>query len=199
MAAAELSSPKLSARFCRLVLRLFGWKIEAPLPTTRKAVIIAAPHTSNLDGLLLVMITRAIAMDSKWLVKDTWTKPPIGWLTRRVGAVGVDRSKKNGMVGQMAEIFESTDDFLLMVPPEGTRSLAEHWRSGFYRIALEAEVPILPSVLDYANKRGVFHEPIALTGDVTTDMDAIRAVYGDMAQIAKKPEKYGPVRLRDEA
>ena len=192
-------SPKFSARISRLALKFTrGWRIEGELPTVPKSVMIAAPHTSNIDGLLLVLLTRSVGMDAKWMVKDTWTKWPIGILTKAVGAVPVNRQQANGLVGQMVEQFEQHDEFILLVPPEGTRSRAEHWRSGFYRIATEADVPIVPAYLDYSRRRGGFGPPITATGDVTVDMDAIREFYANGPEMARDGAKWGPVRLRDE-
>ena len=192
-------SPKMSARLARFALWFTrGWRIEGPLPDVPKTVMIAAPHTSNMDGLLLVLLTRSVGMDAKWMVKDTWTKFPIGLFTKSVGAVPVNRSQANGLVGQMVEQFEQNDEYILLVPPEGTRSRAEHWRSGFYRIASEANVPIVPAYVDYSRRRGGFGPPIMPTADLTPDMDAIREYYANGPEMAKVPEKWGPVRLRDE-
>jgi 1-acyl-sn-glycerol-3-phosphate acyltransferase len=175
-----------------------GWRLEGDVPTEPRAVILAGPHTSNIDGLLLVLLTRSVGMNAKWMVKDTWSKPPMGWVLDPVGAVPIDRSRANGMVGQMTDEFAKRDHFHLMIPPEGTRSLTEHWKSGFYSIALASDVPVVPSYLDYRRKRGGFGEAITLTGDRRADMDKLREFYKDGAAMARYPEKYGPVRLRDE-
>lgn len=168
------------------------------MPTEPHAVMLAAPHTSNLDGLLLVLLTRSVGMRAYWMVKDTWVKPPMGWLTKRVGAVPIDRKKSNGVVGQMVEEFEQRDRFLLMIPPEGTRSRAEHWKSGFYQIALTAGVPVIPSYVDYRTRRAGFGPAFTLTGDKRVDMDVLREFYRHGAEMAKAPEKFGPIHLRDE-
>jgi 1-acyl-sn-glycerol-3-phosphate acyltransferase len=196
--APKSSTP--SARLARIGLKLLGgWKFEGPLPTESSSVILAGPHTSNLDGLLLVLITRSVGLRSSWMVKDTWTKAPIGWITKRVGAVGVNRREASGMVGQMAAQFASRDVFHLMIPPEGTRSRAEHWRSGFYHLALDADVPVSASCLDYRTKRGRIGAPYRLTGDKVVDMDHFRREYAEGAEMARYPDNFGPIRLRDEA
>jgi 1-acyl-sn-glycerol-3-phosphate acyltransferase len=137
-------------------------------------------------------------MPISWLIKDVWTKPPFGGLVRAVGGVAVDRSRPNGMVGQMIEAFARHDDLHLVIPPEGTRSRTEYWKSGFYRIALGAGVPVVPGFLDYSTKTGGFGPPIDLSGNVTTDMDKLREFYKNGAGMARHPEKFGPVRLREE-
>lgn len=179
-------------------LRLLRWEFApSELPPPR-AVILAVPHTTNLDGLLLVLLTRSVGIAGHWMVKDTWVRPPIGWLTRRVGAVGVDRGKATGMVGQMTQRFAENEEFRLLVPPEGTRSRVDHWKSGFYRMALEADVPVVPSYVDYRTRRGGFLPAIELTGDPGTDMDAIRAAYPDAREMARHPDRVGPIELNDE-
>lgn len=190
-----------SARAARLGLKLCGgWTFEpSPMPPDQ-AVMLALPHTTNTDGLLLVLVTRSIGLQANWMVKDFWLKPPFGWIVRRVGGVPVDRRKSTGMVGQMAERFAHQERFHLMVPPEGTRGLTEHWKSGFYRIAVAADVVVVPAFLDYRTKRAGFGEAMRMTGDRAADMDRIRAHYDELggAAMAKHPEKFGPIRLDDE-
>ncbi|MBK7580473.1 MAG: 1-acyl-sn-glycerol-3-phosphate acyltransferase [Myxococcales bacterium] len=189
----------LSARGARAALRaLGGWRFVGEIPEPRRAVCLATPHTDNMDGLLLVLLAKSVGMTIKWMVKDAWVKPPIGYLIRGVGGVPVDRTRANGMVGQMAEEFARLDDFYLAIPPEGTRGRTEYWKSGFYRIALEAGVPVVPGFLDYGKKEGGFGPALTMTGDVRADMDAIRAFYEQKKPTARHPEKFGPIRLREE-
>jgi 1-acyl-sn-glycerol-3-phosphate acyltransferase len=179
---------------------LGGWRYVGEVPAVPKAVCLAVPHTDNLDGLLMVLLAQSVGMSISWMVKDAWTKPPVGWLVRGFGGVPVDRRKANGMVGQMVAQFERQERLYLVIPPEGTRTRAEHWRSGFYRIALGAKVPVVPGFLDYRTKVGGFGEPIEMTGDVRHDMDRLRAFYGvDAAAMARHPEKFGPIRLAEES
>lgn len=189
----------LSARLARASLRAMGgWRFEGGHPIPRKAVCLAVPHTDNLDGVLLVALAQSIGMSISWMVKDVWGKPPHGYLVKGVGGVPVDRSKANGLVGQMVAEFERRDDFYLVIPPEGTRSRVEYWKSGFYHIAMKANVPVLPGYLDYSRKVGGFYEPVTLTGNVRADMDVLRETYADAVGMAKSPEKFGPIRLREE-
>lgn len=189
----------LSARFARAVLKaLGGWRFVGEIPEPRRAVCLAVPHTDNMDGLLLVLLAQSVGMQISWMVKDAWAKPPVGVLIDAVGGVPVDRSKPHGMVEQMTAEFARRDDFYLVIPPEGTRSRTEHWKSGFYRIALAAKVPVVPGFLDYRQKQGGFGPPIELTGDVQKDMDAIRAFYDKARPEPRHPEKFGPIRLREE-
>lgn len=163
-----------------------------------RAVCLAVPHTTNSDGLLLVLLTKSVGMSISWMVKDTWTKGIFGPIVRGVGGIGIDRSAPHGMVGQMIDELGRREHLHLVIPPEGTRSLTERWKSGFYHIAVGAKVPVVPAYIDYRNKTGSFGDPIEMTGDVHTDMDRIRAVYTEARDMAAVPENFGPIRLREE-
>jgi 1-acyl-sn-glycerol-3-phosphate acyltransferase len=188
----------LSRRLASLSLRAAGWRFEGTVPTDRKFVCLATPHTSNWDGVLLLALAASIELPIAWMVKASWVDGPLGPALRRLGAVPIDRSAAHNIVDQMVEEFRRRDSLALVIPPEGTRGRADHWKSGFYYIALRAGVPIVPGFLDFSRKRGGFGPPIHLTGDVGADMDRIRAFYAAMAPTAYAPDNFGPIRLRDE-
>jgi len=164
----------------------------------KKAVCLAVPHTSNWDGLLLVALLRSLGLEMQWMLKDSWMKGPLEPIMRGVGAVGIDRSHATHVVDQMIEEFRRRDHFLLGIPPEGTRSRAAFWKSGFYHIALGAGVPVIPGYLDYGRKRAGLGPPITLTGNARDDMDKIRAYYAKMNPTPHYPAKFGPIVLREE-
>ncbi len=182
----------------RLSLQLVGWKYEGPVPPEKKYVLLAVPHTSNWDGLLLIGLTRSIGLQIDWMVKDAWVKGPMGPPMRRLGAVAIDRSRSRNVVEQMIEQFRARDAFVLAIPPEGTRSRAEAWKSGFYHIARGADVPVVPGYLDFGRKRAGLGAAITLTGDVRADMDRIRAFYKEKNPTAYDPSAFSPIRLREE-
>jgi 1-acyl-sn-glycerol-3-phosphate acyltransferase len=179
-------------------LHLAGWKVDTDKPTPKKYVCLAFPHTSNWDGLLLLLLTQSIGMSMSWMIKSEWTRGPMGVVLNRLGAVGIERSSSHNIVQSMIEKLKSADELVLVIPPEGTRKRAEYWKSGFYHIARGANVPVVPAYLDYANKRGGFGPPIDLTGDVKADMDKIRAFYESVRAEGKVPASVGPMRLKDE-
>ena len=180
-------------------LQLAGWRFETGLPPEKKYVALAVPHTSNWDGLLLVTLLRGIGLDMQWMIKDSWVKSPLGPVLRGLGAVAVNRDTATNMVDQMIAEFQKRESFVLGIPPEGTRSRAPHWKSGFYRIALGASVPVVPGYLDFKRKRAGLGPAITMTGDVRADMDKLRAFYEEKKPTAFIPANFGPILLREEA
>lgn len=186
-------------RIASLSLRLVGWEFETELPDERQYVCLAYPHTSNWDGLMLLSLAQSLGLTINWMIKDDWVKGPLGIALRRLGAVAIDRSGKHHIVDQMIEAFHTHDELALVIPPEGTRGRADHWRSGFYHIALGADVPVVPGYLDYGRKRAGFGPARRMTGDVRADMDELRAFYDRVKPQGKVPGNVGPIRLREEA
>jgi len=189
----------ITDRAASLALRLAGWSFETELPREKKYVVLAVPHTSNWDGLLLVALAQAIRLPMAWMIKAEWVRGPAGALLRRLGAVAIDRDRAGDVVGQMVDELRRRDEMVLVIPPEGTRGRADYWKSGFYRIALGADVPVVPGYLDFRRKRAGFGPAIRMTGDVHADMDKIRAFYETQAPTALDPDQFGPIRLREEA
>lgn len=174
-----------------------GWQTENHIPQhTRKAVVIGAPHTSNWDGVLIVALTWALGLRLCWLIKHSAYRWPFRTILRFLGAVPVDRRGAKGMVGVVAEQLTQADAIFLALAPEGTRKSVTHWKSGFYRIALEAKVPLVFGYLDYSRKRSGLSEPFHPSGDIVADMDHIRAFYEQIQ--GHRPEGMSPVRLREE-
>jgi 1-acyl-sn-glycerol-3-phosphate acyltransferase len=183
----------------QLPLRLAGWKFEGEKPTEKKCVVLAWPHTSNWDGLLLVALAQSIGLEMSWMIKSDWVKGPMGMVLRPLGAVAVDRKGAHNLVDQMVEQLNTRDELVLVIPPEGTRRRADTWKSGFYHIARGANVPVVPGYLDYSRKRAGLGPAIHLTGDVKADMDAIRAFYSRVDAKGKVQAHVGPIALRDES
>jgi 1-acyl-sn-glycerol-3-phosphate acyltransferase len=180
------------------LLHAAGWRLEGTVPRVDKCVVLGVPHTSNWDGVLLLATAVSEGIDLAFMIKDDWLRGPLGPIMRRLGAVGIDRAHAHNVVAAMIRELRTRDRLWLVIPPEGTRSRAEHWKSGFYRIARGAEVPVVPGYLDYRRKRVGLGDPIYLTGDVGADMDRIRAFYADKAPTGFAHDKFGPIRLRDE-
>jgi len=181
----------------RAFLRITGWAPEGERPSAPRFVLIAAPHTSNWDLAYLLALSEVYDLHISWMGKHQIFRWPFGGLFRALGGIPIRRTERADRVSAMAKEFSERERFALVVPAEATRSWAPHWKSGFYHIARRAEVPIVLGFLDYRRRRGGFGPALLASGDVTRDMDVIRAFYGD--KVGKYPEKFGPIRLAEEA
>ncbi len=181
-----------------LYLRARRWRFETSLPQVKKYVIVAYPHTSNWDGINLVMCAQSVGVKLRWMVKRSLIDGPLGPGFLKLGAVPIDRSKTNNLVDQMVAEFAKRDEFALAVPPEGTRSKRDYWKSGFYHIARGANVPVVPGYLDFERRVAGLGEPIRMTGDVGRDMDRIRDFYRALNPIGRHHDLAGQIRLRAE-
>lgn len=160
-------------------LKLTGWKVEGSLPPNcKKSVFIAAPHTSNWDLPYTLMVAFALRLNIYWMGKEELFRPPFRHLMMWLGGIPVAREKCNNLVAASAEAIQAADGPLqLVVPPEGTRSKARYWKTGFYYIAVSAQVPIVMAYMDYAQKRSGLGPVFQPTGDIEADMAAIKAFY----------------------
>jgi 1-acyl-sn-glycerol-3-phosphate acyltransferase len=176
------------------ILRLLGWKVEARLPKARKFVLVGAPHTSNWDFILMLLILNALGLPLNWVGKDSLFNGSFGGLMRRLGGIPVDRSVRNGFVDQMVAEFERRESMILVVAPEGTRGKSEYWKTGFYYIAQGAKVPIALGYVDYAQKIGGIGTSLQPSGDIQADMLPIARFYAGIT--GKHPQLQGEIRIR---
>lgn len=158
--------------------------------------MVAAPHTSNWDFIMMLAMAWATGVKPVWLGKKEMFAGPAGWLFRKLGGVAVDRENPVGLVDHMVGRASDGSPIAILIPPEGTRSKETHWKSGFRRIALGADVPVLLSFLDQPTRTGGYGPLLRMTDDVATDMDEIRAFYAD--KHGMKPGRFTPPRLREE-
>jgi len=165
----------------KAILRLFGWNTNGALPDgIKKAVVVSAPHTSYWDFVVGRLTFWAIRINIRFLIKKESFVFPLGWLMERIGGLPVDRGKfKSNMVSQVVQMFREHDELVVVITPEGTRRRVEHWKKGFYLIAMEAGVPLALSFIDYRTRTGgvgpVFHP----SGDYEKDMIFIQDFYRD--------------------
>lgn len=182
---------------CRSYLLMRGWTLVGG-PAHPKFIMLAVPHTSNWDLPTMLGIGFAIDLRLSWMGKSQLFRfPLLGWLLKQIGGIPVRRDKATGAVDQMVEVFRNSDHLELAIAPEGTRSLTPEWRSGFYHIALKAQVPIVMGFIDWGQKRAGTGPAFIPTGDMTKDMDQLRAFYADKKGLY--PDLFGPVRLKEEA
>lgn len=160
-------------------LKLTGWKIEGSLPpSASKSVLIAAPHTSNWDLPYTLMVAFALRLNIYWMGKAQIFRPPFRGLMMWLGGIPVARETANNLVAASAAALKAADGPVqLIVPPEGTRSKTRQWKTGFYHIAVSAQVPIVLAYMDYEKKVSGLGEIFVPTGDVEVDIAAIKAFY----------------------
>lgn len=174
------------------ILGVLGWRLEGQAPEESKYVAIFAPHTSNLDAILGLCIRFGIEnRPASFLLKDSFFRFPFRSFMRWVGAIPIDRGKAGGTIEQVVEIYKQRDTMVLGITPEGTRNRAAHWKTGFYEIALEAEVPILMCYMDFSRKVAGIGPMLYPSGDIGADMKIFAEFYAGITP--KNPERRGPV------
>jgi 1-acyl-sn-glycerol-3-phosphate acyltransferase len=187
----------LSQRFGIFLLWLTGWKVSGILPDTKKAVVIVAPHTSNYDAVVVVGAILALRMKISFFVKHSAFRWPFGGIMRWFGALPVQRDDSQDLVGFSAQKFAEKDELLLAAAPEGTRHAASHWKTGFYWIAMRAQVPVVMVGLDYAKKEILILKTLMPSGDIDADMAVIIRRYRGIT--ACRPERLSaPLRALQE-
>lgn len=164
---------------CALYLRLTGWRMQGDWPKIDKFVLVAAPHTSNLDGVNMLAAAAYYRVSLRWMGKKSLTTGPFGWLIRALGCVPIDRSSSNDVVKAVADEMIASRQMILAVPPEGTRSLARTWKTGFYHIARLAGVPIVVAILDYGTRTISLRAILHPGEDAEADIALIRSLYRD--------------------
>lgn len=169
-------------------LKMAGWTLQGDWPGLDKAVIVAAPHTSNWDGINMLATAGYYRIKLRWMGKKSLTQGPFGWLIKALGCVPIDRSASHDVVNAMRDVFAGSDRMILAIPPEGTRSAVREWKSGFYHIAVAAGVPIILSVLDYRAKTASLAAVITPSGDYAADLPIIRGYYADA--VGKHADKF---------
>lgn len=164
-------------RLFRAVVRISGWRLEGEFPHVARAVLIAAPHSSWWDGVHGLLFKVALGVDISFMAKRELFAGPLGWLLRKLGGIPIERAAAHGVVTQMRELFHARGKLWLGITPEGTRKRVTRWKSGFWHIAREAGVPIIPVYFDYPRKvigLGPLFQP---TADMEADIAALRAFY----------------------
>lgn len=162
----------------------------------KKAVVVAAPHTTNWDLPFALAVAWTLGVRIRWVGKHTLFRFPFGPLMRALGGVSVDRRGSHDAVTAIAELMKQHDDLLLVIPPEGTREKADRWKTGFYYIALAADVPIILGFLDYEKKRGGLGHVFYPKGVLEDDVAAMRAFYANIR--GKYPENESEIVFRQE-
>nr|WP_216077116.1 MULTISPECIES: 1-acyl-sn-glycerol-3-phosphate acyltransferase [Acinetobacter] len=172
-----------------------GWEIDNHWDLNiDQCVMIAAPHTSNWDALYARLALKALGVNVRLTIKDSYMKLPFGPFVRAMGGIGIDRRAKHegqerpSMVQLMSDLFKTHPKLVMLVTPEGTRAKQEQWKTGFYHVAITAGVPIALAYMDYAKKKTGVGKIVYPTGDYEKDMTEIMSFYATIN--AKFPEKF---------
>jgi len=164
-----------------IYFKILGWKVvgntDFSKDEIKKAVIIAAPHTSWHDFYMGVLLRAVLNVKTNFVGKKELFVFPLGWLFRLLGGAPIDRHTKENKVSAIAKLFSEKDEFRMTMSPEGTRKKVEKWRTGFYYIAKEAKVPIIMFTLDFENKQNKISEPFYPTDNVEKDFEFMHAFY----------------------
>lgn len=182
-------------KIARAILRIMGWQTHVIPPRTSRYLLIGAPHTSNWDLLFMMLLMASEQIPIRWMGKDTLFKGPLGIFMRSIGGIPVNRRKRTRLVDQIAEIFDEHEDMIIGIAPEGTRSKTNHWRSGFYYIALKANVPIVMAYMDFSSKLCGLGPSFMPSGDIHADFEIIREFYSGMT--GKNPKLQGEIKLAE--
>lgn len=175
----------------RWLLKSGGWTVVGGVPDVPKAVFIAAPHTSNWDGYWALVYKVAFDIDVRFYAKHSLFWFPLGNLLRALGGIDLDRGKAGSAVQAAIRMFETEESFYFGLAPEGTRKKTAGWKTGFYRIAMGARVPVYLGLIDYGRRRIGIGERMDLTGDTDADIAYIREYYQGVD--GRWPEKASPV------
>lgn len=187
------SAPGRRHGWAARLLALFGWRVEVVLPPVPKCLVVVYPHTSNWDFVVGYLAKLAAGLPVWWIGKDALFRPPFAALFRRMGGIPVNRREPAGFVDQLVLEMERRPRMWLAITPEGTRAYTDRWKSGFYRLALAARVPVGLAFIDYRARVVGLETYLTLSGDEDRDLERIRAVYA--GKVGKRPELAGAIRF----
>lgn len=181
-------------RWANRLLSLLGWRYELAPPPEPHVLLVVYPHTSNWDFLWGILSRWGCGWPIRWVAKHSLFFWPMGWLLKSWGGMPVNRAAAEGFAEALANTIRESEEMLLAITPEGTRSYRDYWKSGFYRIAIAADIPVGIAYIDYASRTVGISEYFRLSGDESADMARIAAAYAN--RVARNPAKAAPIRLR---
>lgn len=178
----------LLQKFARFILKLIGWKITGGIPHEKKYVTLVAPHTSNIDFFIGKLANWAMGIKPKVLIK----KEAFNFITspfiKMWGGIPIDRSKGAEIIPQVVKLFNEREELILAITPEGTRKRNPNWKTGFYRIAIAANVPVSLAYIDFGKKELSMGKMFYPTGNMEEDIKKVKEYYKDKK--GYHPEKF---------
>jgi 1-acyl-sn-glycerol-3-phosphate acyltransferase len=178
----------LASWLARGIIWIVGWHFAGEPPDVPQYVLIAAPHTSNLDFLAMLALDFAFQVGAVWMGKASLFRGPLGPIFRHLGGIPIDRNSRHNVVEQAVRAFQHSERMVLVIAPEGTRARTKRWKTGFYYIALGAGVPIVLGFMDYGRKTVGLGPTLMPSGDIEADMGIIRDFYKDKE--GKHPDRF---------
>ena len=160
-----------------VILKILRWQTRGGELPHQKFVLIGAPHTSNWDFPLMLMVVLKLRLRVFWMGKHTLFPFQFSGFMKWLGGIPINRSASHNVVRETVRQFKENKDLVVLVPPEGTRSKVARWKTGFYHIANMAEVPILMGYVNAEKKEAGFADFFYPTGDVEGDLEKIREFY----------------------
>ena len=174
--STPLLTPLLRA-IAIVILKIIGWKAVGEEFKDPRFVLIGAPHTSNWDFPIMILIVLKLRLSIFWMGKHTLFSFPFAGLMKWLGGIPIDRNKSHHVVNDTVRLFKQHERLVVLIPPEGTRRKVANWKTGFYHIANNAKVPILLGYVDSATKTAGLEDYFHPSGDIETDMQKIRQFY----------------------
>ena len=185
---------KVLRKACLALLRACGWTASLNWPPEPHGLVLVYPHTSNWDFVVGMLFRIGSGLPVHWMGKDSMFRWPFRGLLRSLGGVPINRRERQGVVASLQAAFGQSDWLWVVVAPEGTRSHTDHLKSGFYQLALAANVPIGLGYFDYGQRRVGIDVYVRMTGDEARDLETLRSYYADKR--ARVPAKAGTIRFR---
>lgn len=182
-------------RLARGIVRMGGYRMVGEVP--RSGILVGAPHTSNWDFVTMLLVMWHDGVAPRVLVKKELFRGPLGWLLRKLGGIPLDRKNPASVVSELVKEAGNGKPFRLIIAAEGSRSKVDYWKSGFYRMSKETGQPITLAFFDPPSKTLGFGPTFRPSGDVSADMDLVRAFFADKHGI--RPKNATEPRLREES
>ena len=171
----------------KLLLNLIGWKLAGNYPyELDKKIIVAAPHTSNWDFPIGILIRTQIGEPIKFIGKAPLFKPPLGWIFSWLGGIPVDRTKSTNFVDATVKKINSEKILTILISGEGSRKKVEKFKTGFYHMANLAKVPIIPMVVDGIKKEFRFEAPFYPTGNANKEIPLLEKIFEGIAGVKRE-------------
>lgn len=180
------------------ILKIFGWTCHFDGLPSKQGVIIFYPHTSNWDFVIGILGRWAMGVQLRFLAKHTLFNIPIfGVWLKHIGGLPIVRTSPQGYVKDLVDNMKESqlqgELNWIAITPEGTRKKTPGWRSGFYRLAIEAQLPIGLAYLDFKKKEIGLTEFLTPSADEEKDLASIRTFYAN--KHALYPDSAAPIQF----